>query len=141
MSQHLPPPVVNPDSQAYWDGAREDRLLIRKCKSCGVTHFLPRYLCPACWSTELDWIPASGRGTVHSYTVIRRAPLAEFVDKVPYVVALIDLEEGPRMMANILGEDALNTRIGDRVEVRFESRGENAKVPQFIRRAGAGESN
>lgn len=141
MNQNLPPPIVNPDSQAYWDGAREDRLMIRKCKSCGTAHFLPRYLCPACWSTELDWIPASGRGTVHSYTVIRRAPLPEFIDRVPYVVALIDLEEGPRMMANILGDSALDTRIGDQVEVCFEQRGESAKVPQFMRRSGAGGNN
>mgnify|MGYP003575054132 CR=1 FL=1 len=141
MSRNLPPPVSNPDSQVYWDGARENRLMIRKCKSCGTTHFLPRYLCPSCWSTELEWVAASGRGIVHSYTVIRRAPLPEFADRVPYLVALIDLEEGPRMMANILGADALDTRVGDQVEVCFEERGEGAKVPQFSRRAGAGGKN
>jgi uncharacterized OB-fold protein len=141
MSQHLPTPVVNPDSQVYWEGAREDRLMIRKCKSCGTIHFLPRYLCPECWSTELEWIQASGRGTVHSYSVVRRAALPEFADKVPYVLALVDLEEGTRMMANILGEDALDTRIGDRVEVRFEQRGENAKVPQFVRQPGTKGGN
>ena len=141
MSRNLPPPVSNPDSQVYWDGARENRLMIRKCKSCGTTHFLPRYLCPSCWSTELEWVAASGRGTVHSYTVIRRAPLPEFADRVPYLVALIDLEEGPRMMANILGADALDTRVGDQVEVCFVERGEGAKVPQFSRRAGAGGKN
>lgn len=138
MSQDLPSPIVNPDSKVYWDGAREGRLMIRKCKACGLTHFLPRYLCPACWSTELDWMQASGLGTVHSFTVIRRAPLAAFVGRVPYVVALIDLDEGPRMMANILGDDALQTRIDDRVEVCFEGRGDGAKVPQFTRRADAG---
>lgn len=141
MSPNLSPPIVNPDSQAYWDGARENRLMIRKCKSCGKTHFMPRYLCPSCWSTELEWIQASGRGTVHSFTVIRRAPLPEFVGEVPYVVALIDLEEGPRMMSNIVGADALETKIGDQVEVCFEQRGENAKVPQFARRAGLGGKN
>jgi hypothetical protein len=139
MSQDLPSPIVNPDSKVYWDGARQDRLMIRKCKACGLTHFLPRYLCPACWSTELDWMQASGLGTVHSFTVIRRAPLPAFSGRVPYVVALIDLDEGPRMMANILGDDALQTRIGDRVEACFEDRGEGAKVPQFTRRADAGE--
>lgn len=141
MSQDLPSPIVNPDSRVYWDGARQGRLMIRKCKACGAMHFLPRYLCPACWSAELDWIQASGHGTVHSFTVIRRAPLPAFAGRVPYVVALIDLDEGPRMMANILGDDALQTRIGDRVEVRFEERGEGAKVPQFIRRADSGKNS
>jgi uncharacterized OB-fold protein len=133
MNNGLPSPISNPDSRAYWEGARQDRLMIRKCKACGATHFLPRYLCPACWSIELEWIQASGRGKVHSFTIIRRAPLPAFAGKVPYVVALIDLDEGPRMMANILGDDALQTRIGDPVEVRFEERGEGAKVPQFVR--------
>ncbi|MCX7141831.1 MAG: Zn-ribbon domain-containing OB-fold protein [Proteobacteria bacterium] len=134
MNQELPAPIVNPDSQAYWDGARNGRLMIRKCKACGVLHFLPRYLCPSCWSTDLEWIQSSGRGTVHSFTIIRRAPLPAFTDRVPYVVALIELEEGPRMMANILGEDALATGIGDAVEVCFEERGDGAKIPQFSRR-------
>ena len=134
MNQELPAPIVNPDSQAYWDGARNGRLMIRKCKACGVLHFLPRYLCPACWSRDLEWIQSSGRGTVHSFTIIRRAPLPAFTDRVPYVVALIELEEGPRMMANILGEDALATGIGDAVEVCFEERGDGAKIPQFSRR-------
>lgn len=133
MTQELPAPIANADSQEYWAAARDDRLLIRKCRSCGKTHFLPRHLCPACWSTDLEWIVSSGRGTVHSFTVIRRASLPEFATRVPFVVALIDLKEGPRMMANILGEDALQTRIGDAVEVRFEARAEGAKIPQFVR--------
>ncbi|KRB81574.1 Zn-ribbon domain-containing OB-fold protein [Noviherbaspirillum sp. Root189] len=141
MSQNLPQPIANPDSQVYWDGARENRLMIRKCKSCGTVHFLPRYLCPKCWSTELEWIQASGRGTVHSYSIVRRAALPEFADQVPYVLALIDLDEGTRMMANILGKDALETRIADRVEVCFEQRGDNAKVPQFVRQSGTKEGN
>ncbi|SDB75111.1 Zn-ribbon domain-containing OB-fold protein, partial [Belnapia rosea] len=111
MAETLPSPVVNADSAPYWQGAREGRLLIRRCDACGKTHFMPRHLCPACWSADLRWVEATGRGTVHSFTVIRRAPLAAFAPRVPYVVALIDLEEGPRMMANILGEDALDTAI------------------------------
>jgi uncharacterized OB-fold protein len=134
VSQELPAPIVNADSQEYWAAARNDRLLIRKCRSCGKTHFLPRHLCPACWSTDLEWIESSGQGTVRSFTVIRRASLPEFATRVPFVLALIDLKEGPRMMANILGEDALQTKIGDAVEVRFEARAEGAKIPQFVRK-------
>ncbi|PHK94378.1 hypothetical protein CR162_13915 [Pseudoroseomonas rhizosphaerae] len=138
MTETLPSPVVNADSAPYWQGAREGRLLIRRCDACGQTHFMPRHLCPACWSADLRWVEATGRGTVHSFTIIRRAPLAAFAPRVPYVVALIDLEEGPRMMANILGDDALDTAIGDAVAVCFEDRGEGAAVPQFRRAGGRG---
>ena len=133
MEANLSAPIKNPDSEFYWDSASHDRLVIRKCKACSAFHFMPRYLCPECWSTDLEWVQASGKGVVHSYTIIRRTPLKEFEGLVPYVVALIDLDEGPRMMANILGGDALDTKIGDRVEVCFEKRGEQAKVPQFMR--------
>lgn len=132
----LPAPVPNPDSAPYWEGARQERLMIRACRACGRSHFMPRWMCPHCWSTELDWIQASGRGQVHSYTVIRRAPSPAFAGSVPYVVALVDLEEGPRMMSNIVGDGALEVRSGDAVRVCFEDRGDGAKLPQFTR-AGA----
>jgi uncharacterized OB-fold protein len=135
MESHLPPPVANADSLPYWSAARERRLLIRKCTACGALHFMPRYLCPTCWSDRLEWVESKGTGTVHSYTIIRRAPAAAFVPRVPYVIALIELDEGPRMMANVLGEDALAVRIGDRVKVTFEDRGGGALIPQFVRAA------
>lgn len=133
MNSELPIPVANPDSQVYWDSANQERLMIRQCKACKEFHFMPRYLCPACWSIELEWIQATGLGVVHSFTIVRRAPMKEFDHLVPYVIALIELNEGPRMMANILGPDALETRIGDQVQVCFEARGPEAKVPQFVR--------
>jgi uncharacterized protein len=133
MEPSLPLPVANADSLPYWNAARERRLLIRKCGECGQLHFMPRHLCPVCWSDQLEWVEAKGTGAVHSFTVIRRAPMAAFAPRVPYVVALIDLDEGPRMIANVLGEDALSVRIGDRVKVTFEDRGGGAMIPQFMR--------
>ena len=133
MESSLPLPVANADSLPYWNAARERRLLIRKCKACETLHFMPRHLCPACWSDQLEWVEAKGTGSVHSFTIIRRAPMAAFAPRAPYVLALIDLDEGPRMMANVLGEDALSVRIGDRVKVTFEERGEGAMIPQFQR--------
>jgi uncharacterized OB-fold protein len=127
----LPLPVANADSKPYWDAARERRLVIRKCKACGELHFMPRHLCPVCWSEQLEWVDASGTGTVHSFTVIRRASDPAFAPLVPYTVALIDLDEGPRMMANIVGANALAVKIGDRVQVAFEDRGGGAMLPQF----------
>ena len=134
----LPQPVANADSLPYWNAARERRLLIRKCGECAALHFMPRHLCPTCWSDRLEWVQAKGTGSVHSYTVIRRASLAAFTPRTPYVVALIDLDEGPRMVANVLGDDALAVQIGDRVAVIFEDRGDGAMLPQFKRVAGQG---
>ena len=136
MSSALPPPTLNADSAPYWNAARERRLVIRKCKDCGALHFMPRHLCPNCWSDQLEWVDAKGTGTVHSCTVIHRASAPEFAARVPYVVALIDLDEGPRMVSNVLGDDALQVRIGDRVELTFEDRGDGALLPQF-KRVGA----
>src|SRR5258706_13486782 len=131
METSLPRPIVNADSLAYWNAARERRLVIRECKACGHRHFMPRHLCPECWSDQLEWMSCAGTGTVHSYTIMRRAPLAAFAALAPYVIALIELDEGPRMVTNILGEDALSVQIGDRVQVNFEDRGEGAMLPQF----------
>jgi uncharacterized OB-fold protein len=133
MEPSLPLPTANADSLPYWNAARERRLVIRKCLACEAMHFMPRYLCPACWSDQLEWVDSPGRGVVHSFTVIRRAPLPAFAARSPYVVALIELDEGPRMVANVLGDDALAVKIGDRVEVIFEDRGDGAMLPQFKR--------
>lgn len=133
MSQNLPKPIINADSTAYWNAARERKLLIRKCQHCNTLHFMPRYLCPKCWSDKLEWVESSGLGRVYSFSIIRRAPLAEFAVNTPYVTALIELDEGPRMVTNILGENALSVSINDRVEVTFEDRGDGAFIPQFKR--------
>ena len=80
---------------------------------------MPRCLCPVCWSDQLEWVDAKGTGSVHSFTVIRRASDPAFAPLVPYTVALIDLDEGPRMMANIVGANALAVKIGDPGQVTF----------------------
>lgn len=131
MDQQLPMPIANADSAPYWNAARERRLLLRKCQDCGSVHFMPRHMCPTCWSERLEWIEAQGRGRIHSFTVVRRASLPAFTMRVPYVVALIDLTEGPRMMANVLGDNALSVSIGDEVMLTFEDRGDGALIPQF----------
>lgn len=129
----LPKPEPNPDSLPYWTAAREHRLLIRQCRACGGKHFMPRHLCPQCWSSDLEWIESRGVGAVQSFSVVHRAPTQAFAAHAPYVVALVDLEEGPRMFANIVGADADQVAIGERVRVTFEDRGDGAIVPQFMR--------
>lgn len=134
MSADLPTPVITPETAPYWDGARAGKLLLQRCLECRALRFYPRRTCPTCWSERVEWIEMSGRGRVHSFTVIHRPPAPAFASRVPYVVALIDLDEGPRMMANIVGEGALDVAIDNPVTVTFESRGEIA-LPQFARAA------
>ena len=129
----LPAPEPNADSRAYWAAARERRLVVRRCLACGERHFMPRGQCPVCWSDQLEWVDCSGLGTVYSTSIVRRAPTPDFGAIVPYVIALIDLDEGPRMFANVVGSGALDVAIGDRVKVTFEGRGDGALIPQFER--------
>jgi uncharacterized protein len=139
VTEQLPEPIVNADSAPYWQGARDGKLLLQRCGDCGKPRFFPRYLCPECGSERTEWTEASGRGTVHSFTIVHRAAFPEFQARAPYAIALIDLAEGPRMMTNIVGDDALDVEIGDAVQVTFEDRGTNgAKVPQFVRVRGQG---
>lgn len=128
-----PVPVQNADSKPYWAAAANDELVLKRCSDCGKHHFPPRHLCPYCWSEHLEWVKSCGEGVVYSFTVMHRPPMPAFAPRVPYVVALVDLVEGPRMMANVIGDDASAVAVGDRVELCFEARGENAKVPQFRR--------
>jgi uncharacterized OB-fold protein len=125
--------LSNGDSAAYWAGARERRLLLQKCLSCRAVQFPPRHHCAACWEGELEWIESAGRGAVESFTIVRRAPLPAFRDRVPYVVAAVLLEEGPRMITNLIGDDALEASIGDPVRVDFEADPSGDVLPQFRR--------
>ncbi len=133
MHPGLPVPPADADGAPYWQGARDGKLLLQRCVGCGTVRFYPRHLCPACWSPDHAWIEAAGQGRVHSFTIIHRPPSPEFADRVPYVVALVDLEEGPRMMANVIGADALGVAIDDPVTVVFEERADGFMLPQFTR--------
>src|ERR1700691_1162707 len=92
-------PQPTPDTLPFWRAAKEGRLILPRCEACGP-FFYPRSFCPKCGSSKLDWIEASGRATLYSY-VINVTPLAPGY-AAPYVIAVVSLEEGPRMMANIL---------------------------------------
>jgi uncharacterized protein len=124
-------PVVDGDSARYWDAASHDSLIIPLCEDCERVFFYPRTLCPECHGDRIGWKTASGLGTVYSYTISRRPPSPDLADLVPYVVALIDLDEGIRMMSNVVGVDAATLRVGQRVQVRFERVSEEIKIPVF----------
>lgn len=126
MSRH-----ANGDSIPYWEGARQGRLLFQKCKGCGSVQFPPRHHCAACWEDDLDWTESSGKAVVESFTIVHRAPLPEFRDRVPYVVASVIVEEGPRMLTNIVGDGALQVQVGARVQATFVTGEDGETLPQF----------
>jgi uncharacterized protein len=98
-----PIPVPSPESAPFWKAAREHRLLVPRCNTCGKSWFPPSQLCPHCLSGDTGWIEASGRGHVFSFVVFHRVYHPAFTDEVPYVVAIVELEEGPRMLTNVIG--------------------------------------
>ena len=120
----IPAPPVSPESQPFWDAAAAGRLLLKRCEACGEPHYYPRPICPFCGSDRTTWLEASGRGTIYSYSVFRRAP-------VPYAIAYVTLEEGPTMMTNIVDADLDAIRIGQRVRVRFTPTEGGPPVPTF----------
>ncbi len=129
--EDLPQPLIGDDSHWYWDAARQGQLLVQHCLDCSHAQFYPREICRTCWSSRLEPRPSTGRGTIYSYTTVHRAPLPALRARVPYVIALVDLEEGVRVMSNILGATE-PIRIGQRVRLRLERRGpDDLALPQF----------
>jgi len=126
-----PVPVPNAESQEYWAGCKRHELLIQRCRACGRFQFYPRAVCAGCLSQELEWAKASGRGTVYSYSVVHRAPTKAFAADAPYTTAIVELEEGVRMMTNVVGCPPEEVRIGMPVEVVFEDVSEEIALPKF----------
>ena len=124
-------PQPTPLSAPYWRAAREGRLVVQRCASCEHLQFYPRSLCTRCAGTRLTWHACCGGGRVKSYTVIRRAVSAAYEPDVPYVVALIELDEGPTLLSNVVGCAPEAVRIGARVRVRFDAWTPDVVVPVF----------
>ncbi|MET9525693.1 Zn-ribbon domain-containing OB-fold protein [Streptomyces coeruleorubidus] len=97
--------LPEPDAftRTYWEAAAEGRLLIRRCRTCHRAHHYPREFCPHCWSEDVAWERASGRATLYTWSVVHRNDLPPFTDRTPYVAAVVDLAEGPRMMTEVVG--------------------------------------
>ena len=128
-----PAPFVNPEVKAFWDATAEDRLVLPRCDKCQTWIWYPRPFCPECLSTDVTWTDVSGRGTVYSFTVNRRgtADLADYRSVGTYVLAYVELEEGPRVMTNIVDCDPDSIRIGQAVEVVFHDTGQGTKLFRF----------
>ena len=115
----------------FWEAAARHELVVQRCAGCGRLQWYPRWSCTTCGATALGWAPVTGRGRIHSFTVARVATHPAFAGSEPLVIALVDLEEGPRMTTNIVCERLGDLRIGAAVEVCFDDVGEGLTLPRF----------
>jgi uncharacterized OB-fold protein len=124
-----PLPRPTPLSRPHWDGCREGRLRVQRCRACGNHVFIPLPLCNACGARELEWVDTSGRGTVYSYTTVWRPQRPEF--QVPYTVAIVEMEEGWHLLTNLIGCEPAQVRVGMPVQVDFRRRSDEITLPYF----------
>jgi uncharacterized OB-fold protein len=129
-----PAPTVGPEARPYWDATAEGRLVLPRCEDCNVLIWYPRGFGPACSSTRIAWVEASGRGTVYSYTVVHRGAMGPYRGAEPYVLAYVELEEGPRVLTNLVDCDPQAIGVGDAVEVVFVETGEGPSLVRFAPR-------
>jgi hypothetical protein len=130
-SSERPLPVRNAFSAPFWDAAARHELALQRCDDCNTFRFYPRPMCPACHSTRATWTPCSGRGTVYSYTVVRRPLSRWFKERVPLVCAVIELVEGVRMISNVVGVAPEDVHIDLAVEVTYEDVTDDITLPMF----------
>ncbi|HET6950204.1 MAG TPA: Zn-ribbon domain-containing OB-fold protein [Acidimicrobiales bacterium] len=126
-------PVIEGESRPFWDAAKDGRFLIARCRACGKAHHYPRPFCPTCWSDDLAWEEASGGATLYTYSTVFVNDLAPFRDRLPYVAAVVDLDEGPRVMTNVVGCDPADLSIGMRLRVDFQALTDDIAAPVFRR--------
>ena len=133
----LPQPIT-PEARPYWDGLKEGKLMLPKCGACGHAFFYPRVVCPACQSRTITWIQATGKGRLHSFGIAHQSFNKAFKVAPPDVLAMVELEEGPRMLSNLIDvkADPAVVKCDMPVEVVFHKLSDEVTIPLF-RPAGA----
>lgn len=126
-SRPLPQPTAL--SKPHWDGCRQGVLRVQRCADCASFVFVPQPVCTGCLGTNLEWVESSGRGTLYSYTTVHRPQRPVF--EVPYVVAIVELEEGWKMLTNLIGVEPESVEIGMPLEVAFETMSDEITLPFF----------
>lgn len=121
----------DPDAFPWWQGVSRGELLYQRCDDCHKSIFYPRSLCPSCFSTNLSWNASAGLGRVYSVTVVHRAPKSLFDGDPPYQIALVDLDEGFRMMTRLVDISSTSAKIGDRVSLVFRKLRDGRDLPCF----------
>jgi uncharacterized OB-fold protein len=132
LNRPLPSPIT-PEAQPYWDGLKENKLMLPKCDDCGKPFFYPRVLCPNCHSRNISWMQASGRGKLYSFQIAHRSLNRAFKVELPCVMAMIELEEGPRVMSNLINiePDPSVVKCDMPVEVVFEKQNDDITLALF----------
>ena len=136
MTAGKPLPPIDDDTRAYWAGLARGELLLQHCRDCGNVQFYQRALCGRCLAASLDSRPASGRGSIYSFSTVHRPPSPEFKEDVPYTVVLVELAEGPRMISTLVDTPPATVRIGQPVDIVYDRVSPEITFPRF-RRVGA----
>ena len=118
-----PRPVPSPATEEFWAATADSRFLIQRCKGCGGAQFYPRATCTSCGSSDLAWEAAAGRATLHTFTVARRATHPAFDGAEPYVIAIVELAEGPRVTGNVVDCPVDDVRIGMPLALCWDEQG------------------
>ncbi len=126
-----PLPTILPETKEYWKATTRGELLLQKCNSCGQLIYFPRIMCYKCLSEDLGWTKSTGYGIHYIYTIIHRAAHKSFEQELPYVYAIVELDDGPRMITNIVNIEPNKVRIGMRVKVVFEEATPEISIPKF----------
>ena len=126
-----PMPTPSGDTKTFWDACDQEKLMYQQCSTCNAVQTFPRSLCSACGSTQLEWKESAGQGTILSYTEVHRGPSVAFKPDQPYLLAIIEMNEGFRLMTNLRNCTADAVRIDMPIRIVFEPRGnEGRKIPQ-----------
>ncbi|HVX18241.1 MAG TPA: OB-fold domain-containing protein [Acidimicrobiales bacterium] len=134
MSDARPEPPTSATTAPFWDATREQRLTVQWCRTCAEPFWYPRDFCPGCLGTDLEWRPSAGTGRVYAVTVEHRPQDPRLADRAPYAVALIDLDDGIRMMANVVEVDPASVAVGASVAVTWEPLPDGRNLPMFTLR-------
>jgi uncharacterized OB-fold protein len=126
-----PLPRINEESRGFWEACRRHELVLQRCRACGAFRYHARALCPSCLSSETEWVRASGRGEVYTFTITFQNQASPFAGRLPYVLAYVLLEEGVQMLTNLVGVEPGEVAIGMPVEVAFEDLNEEIALPVF----------
>ena len=126
-----PLPRIGPDNAAFWDGTRQGQLRLPFCTACGETHWPAGPVCPFCLSSSLEWRAASGRGRISTFTIVHKEWFPAFAADLPYNVIQVELEEGPRLTANLVDAPPGGPTIGMAVEVVFDAVTAEVTLPRF----------
>lgn len=138
LERPLPQPIT-PETKPFWDGLREQKLMLPKCGDCGRVFFYPRIVCPHCQSRNVGWIQGSGRGKLYSFEIAYQTISRVFKVKPPYVLAMVELEEGPRMLSNLIGiePDPKKIKCDMPVEIVYQKLTDEVTLPLFKPAGGA----